>query len=215
MSATIKYKGNTIAVLNTDTSKTCETAGKYCEDNIIIENVQDGGTTPSGTIDIADNGTYDVTDKASASVAVRNGTNNRHYETTNPSTVVSYGNYVVIATDPILATVRSYTSLSIRIVGPGTLLDTCTKSTYASNSSVRGVIVNGVPRFIATNRCTGSETGATMNKVDYPVDNDTNISSGSGRIYITEDGELRWYSNTSGFPILAGDIIADVFWGNE
>ena len=215
MSATVKYKGNTIATLSTNTSKTLKTQGKYCENDIIVENVQDGGTTPSGTLSITSNGTYDVTSKASASVAVRNGTNNRHYETTNPSTVISYGNYVVIATDPILATVRSYTSLSIRIVGPGTLLDICTKSTYASNSSVRGVVFEGAPRFIATNRCKGSETGATMNKVDYPVNNDTNVTSGSGRIYITESGELRWYSNTSGFPILAGSIVADVFWGDE
>lgn len=215
MSATVKYKGNVIATLSTNTSKTCETAGKYCEDNIIIENVQDGGITPSGTINITENGTYDVTDKATASVAVRNGTNNRHYETTNPSEVISYGNYVVIATDSILATVRSYTSLSIRIVGPGTLSDVCTKSTYASNSSVRGVVFEGVPRFIVTNRCTGYATNATMNNVDYPVDNDTNLSSGSGRIYITESGEFRWYSNTSGFPILAGSIVADVFWGEN
>lgn len=44
MSVTIKYKGNTIASANTDTTKTLKTSGKYCEDDITIENVQDGGT---------------------------------------------------------------------------------------------------------------------------------------------------------------------------
>ena len=47
MSATIKYKGNTIASITTDSSKTLKTSGKYCEGDIIIENTKDG-ITPSG-----------------------------------------------------------------------------------------------------------------------------------------------------------------------
>lgn len=43
MSATIKYKGNTIATITTDSSKTLKTSGKYCEGDIVVENVQDGG----------------------------------------------------------------------------------------------------------------------------------------------------------------------------
>ena len=43
MSATIKYKGNTIASITTDSSKTLKTSGKYCEGDIVVENVQDGG----------------------------------------------------------------------------------------------------------------------------------------------------------------------------
>ena len=42
MSATIKYKGNTIATMNTNTAKTLQTKGTYCEDDIVVENVQDG-----------------------------------------------------------------------------------------------------------------------------------------------------------------------------
>lgn len=44
MSATIKYKGNTIATLNSDETKTLLTSGRYCEADIVVENVQDGGT---------------------------------------------------------------------------------------------------------------------------------------------------------------------------
>lgn len=44
MSATIKYKGNTIASITTDSSKTLKTSGKYCEADIIVENTKDGGT---------------------------------------------------------------------------------------------------------------------------------------------------------------------------
>lgn len=47
MSATIKYKGNTIASITTDSSKTLKTSGKYCEGDIVVENVQDGGVDTS------------------------------------------------------------------------------------------------------------------------------------------------------------------------
>lgn len=47
MSATIKYNGNTIVSITTDDSKTLKTSGKYCEGDIVVENVQDGGATES------------------------------------------------------------------------------------------------------------------------------------------------------------------------
>ena len=68
MSVTVKYKGNTIASANTDTTKTLKTSGKYCEGDIIIENVQDGGITPSGNINITDTNVTDVTNYATAQV---------------------------------------------------------------------------------------------------------------------------------------------------
>lgn len=73
MSATIKYKGNTIASITTDSSKTLKTSGKYCEGDIFVENVQDGGITPSGnkaiTATTSTQTGIDVTNYATVSVA--------------------------------------------------------------------------------------------------------------------------------------------------
>lgn len=73
MSATIKYKGNTIASITTDSSKTLKTSGKYCEGDIVVENVHDGGITPSGnkaiTATTSTQADIDVTNYATVSVA--------------------------------------------------------------------------------------------------------------------------------------------------
>lgn len=52
-----------------------KTAGKYCDRDIVVTaeggtDIPDGYIKPSGTINISANGTYDVTEKASAVVAI-------------------------------------------------------------------------------------------------------------------------------------------------
>lgn len=73
MSATIKYKGTTLASITTNASKTLKTSGKYCEGDIVVENVQDGGITPTGnkaiTATTSTQTGIDVTDYATVSVA--------------------------------------------------------------------------------------------------------------------------------------------------
>ena len=43
MSVTVKYKGNSIAALTENGTKTLKTSGKYCEADIVVENTKDGG----------------------------------------------------------------------------------------------------------------------------------------------------------------------------
>ena len=72
MSVNIKYKNNSIAELSDTGTKTLKTAGKYCEGDIIIENIKDG-ITPSGnkaiTATTSTQTGIDVTNYATVSVA--------------------------------------------------------------------------------------------------------------------------------------------------
>ena len=49
MSVSIKYKGNEIAKLAATGTKTLNTAGKYCEGDIVVENTESGGGSTSET----------------------------------------------------------------------------------------------------------------------------------------------------------------------
>ena len=67
MATTVSYKGNEIANFESGT-KTLKTSCKYCEGDITIQST--GGITPSGSINITENGTYDVTHFETANVKV-------------------------------------------------------------------------------------------------------------------------------------------------
>ena len=72
MSVSIKYKNNSIATMSDTGTKTLKTSGKYCEGDIVVENVQDGGITPSGNKALTPSETaqigIDVTNFATVSV---------------------------------------------------------------------------------------------------------------------------------------------------
>ena len=74
MSATIKYKGNTIASITTDSSKTLKTSGKYCEADIIVENTKDSEAIewhqcPEAVRNYLANVTYDPNDYSTSQIA--------------------------------------------------------------------------------------------------------------------------------------------------
>ena len=179
----IKYKDAVIATLNETGTKTLKTAGKYCEDDITVSYTKS---------------------------AVPAETNHRRYEYDNPAAVSGEGNYItVVSGDDTLKRVRSLDTLLVVCRMSGTV--SCVKSCLGTNA------LNTYPIVNATTRCQSvmrynAEGGASTNNTAYAVDDDTNIIAGSGRIYITPEGDLRIYGNTGGYPILAGEVVVDVIW---
>ena len=116
MGVTVSYKGETIASMNTGGTKTLKTAGKYCEGDITLGYVPDG-ITPTGSVSINANGTYDVTDKASAVVAVPTGSmNTKAWIITTASDSAQGAEVPIVSSDAWLLAHKNDSSLVITLV---------------------------------------------------------------------------------------------------
>ena len=136
--------------------------------------------------------------------------NHLRYTHNNPAAVSGAGNYVtIVAGDDQLASIRAEESLIVIFRATGEAA--CTKSGVGTNMNVLLPIYNGDKHCQAANRLK-SDGSITVASTTQAVNDDTNISVGSGRIYITPEGDLRIYGNTNGYPILAGEIVVDVIW---
>ena len=172
-----------------------------------------GVSPPSGTINITENGTKNIAGYAEALVTVRNGTNNIHIEYENPSDISGTGSYITVATgNDILKQVRSLDTLVVISHFPGE--GARVHCAIGQNSAYYAPIVGGTydtPSKQSVIRVT--DNGAhNDNSTIYSLIDDTSLSTGSGRAYITPDGDLRLYGNTNSYPIKAGKIIVDVMW---
>lgn len=174
-----------------------------------VESIETG-ITPTGSVAISENGTYDVTEKATAVVNVLN--NHLRFVYNNPADVSGRNNaFVLIVTgDNTLKQVRNLDSLVVIYHASGDA--PCVRSAIAMNVLEDLPIFNysAGPFFQACKRvdAKGNVTGANS----VGITDDTDITSGPGRIYITEDGDLRIYGNTNAYPIRAGEIVVDVLW---
>lgn len=172
-----------------------------------------GGVTPSGTINITENGTKNIAGYAEALVTVRNGTNNIHIEYENPSDISGTGSYITVATgNDVLKQVRSLDTLVVISHFPGEGARVHCAIGY--NSAYYAPIVGGTnatPDKQSSIRVTADGV-PNDRSMEYSLIDDTSLSTGSGRAYITPDGDLRLYGNTNSYPIKAGRIIVDVLW---
>ena len=179
----LKYKGAVVATLDETGTKTLKTSGKYCEDDITVSYTKS---------------------------AVPAETNHRRYVYDNPAAVSGGGNYItVVSGDDTLKRVRSLETLLVVCRMTGTV--SCTKSCLGTNAVKTYPIYNFINSRQSVMRYKASGE-ATEDSTIYAVDDETNITAGSGRIYITPEGDLRIYGNTNAYPILAGKVIVEVIW---
>lgn len=170
------------------------------------------GITPTGTVAITENGTYDVTAYASAEVAVSDP-NHRRYVVTNPSAVSGSGKYMTaVSADAVLAAVRDKQSLVVMYTTDGTV--SCAGSGLAANVLSKLPIVGTTQYYQAV--CRWSDAGAvSLGGVSYAISSEATLTSGTGRVHITSAGDLRIYANSSTYAIPAGTICIDVLWGDD
>ena len=133
----------------------------------------------------------------------------RRYEYTNPTDISGAGSYItVVAQNAELARVRSFASLVVLYHLAGDI--SCTKSGIACNTA------NYLPGLncAATHRlnASGGETNAV---VANTISDGADLSTGSGRVYITPEGDLRIYGNTNAYHIKAGKVLVEVIWEEE
>lgn len=137
-------------------------------------------------------------------------TNHRRYEYDNPSAVSGRGNYItVVSGDETLKRVRSLDTLLVVCRMAGTV--SCVKSCLGMNVIGTYPIANFITNCQSVIRYNASG-GVSENNTVNAVDDDTDITVGSGRIYITPEGDLRIYGNTNAYPILAGKVVVEVIW---
>ena len=138
----------------------------------------------------------------------------RRYTYDNPADISGTGSYItVVSQDAELARVRSLGTLVVLYHLTGD--SACTKSGIACNTAgylpyynfdITAATYGGVKRLTAD----GSISSNVSQRV--PIDDDTELSNGSGRVYITPEGDLRIYGNTVAYPIKAGKVLVEVIW---
>ena len=191
MSVNIKYKGSTIAEITDNATKTLLTAGKYCDGNVDV--VVDGQNldTSDATATPA-NIEYGIT--AYADGKKLTGTLRRKEYTGNiVSTVVGMNAYAVLVQDELLAAIRNEELLFVRVEFDVVATAYTIVKNWCTNSA-NSVIPGGPDEYQYVARY-GANAAYNNAYIEVPVNTNSPVSVGC--VQITENGELRCYSNSA------------------
>ena len=139
------------------------------------------------------NGETETYTVAEMGEAIR-ATNRKVYKGTITETVVGSNKYAVLAKDSFLAEHRAEENLFVRVKFDVEQQAYTIVETWCCGEQNKGLLVGGLQAYQAIRRYDGS---AALNTAQITVPVTSETSQGVGCVLITEDGELRIYSNSS------------------
>ena len=191
MSVNIKYKGSTIATITDNATKTLLTAGKYCDGNVDV--VVDGQNLDTSDA-TATPANIEYGETAYADGKKLTGTLRRKEYTGNiVTTVLGTNAYAVLAQDEFLAGIRNEELLFVRVEFDVVPTAYTIAKNWCSNSA-NIVIPGGLNQYQHVVRYDANATYSTT-YIGIPVNTNSPVSVGC--VQITENGELRCYSNSA------------------
>ena len=176
---------------------TLATAGKYCDRNVDV-NVSVPSLDTTEATATAKNIDYEQTAYVNG-VKITGTNHRREYTGEIVSTVLGSGAYAVLVQDELLAEIRNLDTLFVRVECDIEPTAYSVVKNWASNVILEVIPSDGSGSAYQFVYRYGSSAERNMSTISRPVYADD--TSGVGFVEITEDGELRCYSNSNNYAI--------------
>lgn len=170
-----------------------------------IEDIETG-ITPSGSLTITENGTYDVTGKAQAVVSVP-VPNYRRWTGAITSTITGVGTFALLVEDEIIGQVAGLDSLLVRMT-----TDFSGNDAYTLLSAIGANVVNVVGEAVSQYmHRIGVTAGVFADRnITQALTVDSNLAVGQ---LLIAGNQLRWVVNSPNYAARPCNYVVEMMWG--